>query len=1110
MTRRMLAFRSLKFHAGSHVGTILGAAIGSAALIGALVVGDSLRESLRERALQRLGGVQSAMETPDRLFSQRLAKVFRGSNSNQLTAATALHLSGTGSKPDGSARANQVNIFGVDPEFGGTNSPLAALKRGAVIVNEALAAQLATHTGEEIILRCQKPSALSHEAAINSHAEETIALRLKVQAVASAQQMGDFSLRANQTAPLNAFLRIDELGERVGEPGKANLLVMADFAARDRTDSQQDVQKENQRLRTVPSLDLLGVELRTNAQPPAVELQSRRIFLEPELCRAAEAIHDDHSDDRSEILTYLGNLLRHGTNETPYSMIAAAGAPYTPAGIKEDQIILNIWLAEDLRAGVGDEIAVSYFDPESGSKLRSRTNLFHVLSVVPMELPWADRSLMPPFPGIENAESTQDWDAGFPLVYKIRPKDEAYWKQYRGTPKAFISLAAGQKLWGNRFGNLTAIRWAIPAATKPSAFRGKVEKEILGQLKPDALGFRFEPVRNQALEAANQSQDFGQLFLGFSIFLIVAALLLMALLFRFSLEQRASEIGILLSVGWMPRQVRRMLLLEGALLAFVGALIGCAGGLVYAKAMLWGLTTIWRPATGTSSLLFHAEPATLAIGLVTSTVIALLTIWLTLRGQARQPARELLAGVAATSRMGRKNIGLWIGILSGLGAILIVVAALKQKRTADAESFFSAGALWLLAGVGFSSAWFRHLAGEASKKRLTFFGLGARGCSRRSKRSLATVALLACGCFVVAAIGVFRQDATRNARENSSGTGGFAFVGESTLPISQDLNSRAGLEAYGLSEAQLPGVRFVPFRVRAGDEASCLNLNRAQAPRLLGVKPAELKGRFTFADFAKGYGVRDGWEILRAKLTTETEEIIPAIGDANSIEWALHKKLGETIDYVAEDGRHFKIKLVGAVANSILQGSLIIDETQFVKYFPNESGYKMFLIDAPEASATEISKLLSNTFQDAGLELTLTSRRLDAFNSVQNTYLGTFQILGGLGLLLGSAGLGIVVLRNVMERRGELGLLTAVGFTRGDLQKLVLGEHGALLGLGLAVGLSAAAVAVLPNLLSTTGRLPWLSLGITLAIILANGLLWTWMATRRALSGDLLASLRNE
>jgi ABC-type antimicrobial peptide transport system permease subunit len=243
---------------------------------------------------------------------------------------------------------------------------------------------------------------------------------------------------------------------------------------------------------------------------------------------------------------------------------------------------------------------------------------------------------------------------------------------------------------------------------------------------------------------------------------------------------------------------------------------------------------------------------------------------------------------------------------------------------------------------------------------------------------------------------------------------------------------------------------------------------------------------------------------------------VPAIGDAASIQWALGKKIGDTIDYTDERGQKFKLRLVAGVANSILQGNLIIDEAEFVKRFPGEAGHRLFLIDlaagagAASNRVEKISAALSRALQDVGLELTPATQRLAAFNAVQNTYLNTFQVLGGLGLLLGSAGLGVVVLRNVLERRSELGLLQAVGFRRRSLHWLVLSEHGGLLALGLAVGILAAVAAVLPALLAPGAETHYVALAATLAGVFLSGLVWTWLATRLALRGKLLAALRNE
>ncbi len=1254
----------------------------------ALDSGDRLFGGDLLKRMIRLGAKQ-AQQAPSQ--DQLLAW---GNGFTEFESTTGLQLEASVARADGTARVQRINLYGFGAEIlehirsGQRPYDVASFPSKGVWLNKALADQIGAKAGDELIFRIPKPTALSHEAAVSSRNDATAVLRLRVigasarPGIPSARWRQGFidkvdigspptelSLRPKAGPALNAFVDLTDLYEAAAAfEGKANFILASPGSLMRKANlwdrfRSASVTARNQRslkpllrlgwikqenvgwgfyvgsretFETVTpifraSFNLGDAQLSLSHSPDrrSVELKTSRIFLDPPAVRAALAA----DTNAQPILTYLATLLVAGTNSTPYSMVTAAGAPWTPTDLRDDEIVVSQWLADDLRVKPGDEIAMSYFLPESGAKLEEATNTFRVHSIVPMEMPWADRTLMPDFPGIEKAESTSEWDAGFPLTYKVRPKDDDYWKQHRGTPKAFITLAAGQKMWGNRFGNLTAIRFPVPTnvpltpvlspsegeresrspasgkvgagvssagskepngsqqlsplpggpqfaertspmgqpnsgglgkplgqgegarvaqtnqfeTTDVVSYKAALEKKILANLKPEELGLRFEPVREQALKAAAESQDFGGLFLGFSFFVIGAALLLMALLFSLGLEQRAPEIGTLLALGFTPKQVRSLLLREGVALAFLGGVVGALGGLAYAKAMLHGLTTIWRDAVGASALSFHFTMQTLVIGLFASVVVSGVTIWLTLRKFVKRPARELLVGEIGTTES--KVQSLRAKVIAA-GALLVGVGlagwAVVKGETANAGVFFGAGALVLVSGLSFASAWLagmeRGAPGNASARTnvihqpaeavlgapMTLASLAVRGCARRRKRSLGTVAMLACGSFLIVSIGVFRLDANRDATKRSSGTGGFALIGETTMPVVQDLNSKSGWEFFALNESELAGVNFVPFRVREGDEASCLNLNRAQKPRLLGVKPENLEGRFTFA---KG----EGWQSLRSSRRKEayskaergtqntekasqslltsaaTSEIeISAIGDANSIQWAMGKKVGDTIDYVDERGQPFKVRIVGAVANSILQGQLIIDEAEFVKRFPGESGYRMFLVDAPSNAVAQVSATLSRALQDVGLELTPAPQRLAQFNAVQNTYLGTFQVLGGLGLLLGSVGLGIVVLRNVLERRGELAVLMAVGFRKRTLQRLLLIENGALLVVGLALGMIAAAVAVAPALFSASAQLPYASLALTLAAVLVNGALWTWAATRVALRGDLLAALRNE
>ena len=104
----------------------------------------------------------------------------------------------------------------------------------------------------------------------------------------------------------------------------------------------------------------------------------------------------------------------------------------------------------------------------------------------------------------------------------------------------------------------------------------------------------------------------------------------------------------------------------------------------------------------------------------------------------------------------------------------------------------------------------------------------------------------------------------------------------------------------------------------------------------------------------------------------------------------------------------------------------------------------------------------------------------------------------------------MVVLRNVLERRNELALLLAVGFTRRRVRWLLLSEHGMLVVSGVAGGLLAAVVAVLPALRAAQAQVPYVATALTVAAIAASALGWVYVAVVVSLRGRLLASLRSE
>ncbi|MFQ5351162.1 MAG: ABC transporter permease, partial [Thermoanaerobaculia bacterium] len=531
----------------------------------------------------------------------------------------ALALRGAAVHAGSGARAARVGIWAIDERFAELFPGDAAAaelglerRRGqlfpSVAINAALARELAAAPGDEMLIQFERQGEVPRATLLgDGDPSSTLqSLRLTVTAVLPDRGVGRFSLAANQTLPLNAFVELGLLQRRLDRPGEVNAVLLTSASGGTQA-NPAGIGEE--RLRDALALEDVGLQLLRG--DGWLALESREFVLREPVAEAALQLAAEQGRAALPILTHLANRMETADRLLPYSTVTALPLP-VPEGLGEWQpqetaeprsvwpdvapLILNRWAADELAAAPGDRIRMSYYEVGVDDALATAEADFQVVGVLPMSGLGADRALTPDFPGIADAERISDWDPPFPVdLGLVRSADEEYWQRWRGAPKAFVPLAAGQELWGSRFGALTAVRIGLHPGEDSAAADAALAAELERRLSPGAVGLTLLPVREQGLAAASGTTSFGGLFVGFSLFLIVSSALLVALLFRLGTERRAGELGVRLAAGFPLRSVRRMLLAEGTVLAVTGGLLGIALAALYGRVVLAGLSSWWAP-----------------------------------------------------------------------------------------------------------------------------------------------------------------------------------------------------------------------------------------------------------------------------------------------------------------------------------------------------------------------------------------------------------------------------------------------------------------------------------------------------------------------------------
>src|SRR3989454_4308409 len=1076
MRARRLVLNSLAHYWRTNVAVVLGVATAVAVLAGALLVGDSVRGSLRDLVLQRLGRTDRAVLSSGFFRDALAADLERDPDFTASFQAVAplVVMQGLVTAQASGRRASRVAVYGVDDRFWrfhqvtGVRGP----EGREALLSRALAADIGASPGASIVVRVERPSAIPIESLPGRKDNLGRSLRLTVRSIVAPDDLGDFSLQPRQGEVRAVFVPLKRLQQDLDVRDRVNALLLAIRSdggphqppPRLRRSAGASAKAERAALQDLIrrrfALEDVGLSVRVVGAPAsaAIVVESAAGLIDQPRAKAADDAAAAASMRTQPILTYLANTIRSGDRQVPYSLVTAidlgaiAPDPREPTSVlrnyrpklsttedTEDRrfkpggdvnsetrlkgaaaqptssppIVLNDWTARDLGVRVGDPVAIEYYVWEDPGRLLTRTADFQVAAVVPIAGAAADRDLAPVYPGITEAKTLGDWDPPFPIdLTRVRTADEDYWDTYRTTPKAFIPLDVGQRLWGSRFGDGTSVRVTPASNESPAAAGDRYATELRSTIDPLAMGLAVRDVRADGLAASRGATDFGEYFAYFSFFLVVSALMLAALFFRLGVEQRAREVGLLRAVGFTTARVRRLLSIEGFVLALIGSVLGVIGAVAYGTVMMAGLRTWWSGAVGTTALRLHVSPLSLAAGAAGALVAAMVCIWWTLRVLSRLSERSLLAGdvaVARPFRAAHNRDGL--RYVSGASMTTVVFAFVGASLLAMSASgaidrtgaFFGAGTSLLIACLCAVTAWLRRpprssLAGHGWRP---VWRIGLRNATDRPGRSVLAIGVIASATFILIAVDAFRHEGPP-ATDRHSGVGGYPLLVDLLLPIVNDPNSRDGREAIGLRSDD--PITIEPFRVLPGDDASCLNLYEPRNPRVLGASRRFIEsGRFAFQSSTASNDAEraNPWLLLDRDLGADT---LPVVADANSMTYVLHKKLGDDV-VIARGNRPVRLRLVAALADSIFQSELLMSEASFARLFPEQEGYRFLLVDAPADRVTQLSTAIEDGAGDLGADAVETTARLAEFHTVENTYLSTFQTLGGLGLLVGTLGL---------------------------------------------------------------------------------------------------------
>jgi putative ABC transport system permease protein len=653
--------------------------------------------------------------------------------------------------------------------------------------------------------------------------------------------------------------------------------------------------------------------------------------------------------------------------------------------------------------------------------------------------------------------------------------------------------------------------------------------------------------------AESQGAGLSKLFSTMGAFSVLAGILLLINLFVMLAEERKTELGMLRAVGFTRRRLTRVFAVEGALYALAASVLGAVAGI----GIGWLVAVVAGPIFGSTepgaATPVVIKPLSLAIGATTGLVISLVTIWVTSIRIARlniiRAIRDLpepkvvkvrkrtlvlgalgIVGGAALSTAGATGESA-IPLMLGIPIAAFSAAPLLRKLLPERLARPLVAATVLAWGLGVDSL-FPEIMGDAeiivfvvrgvvlttgavslavSLDRVWTFaiellGRGGRGLAPRLglayplARRFRTSMLLGMFSLVIFTVTILTSFSA--AFNNSTGQTVDKIAANYDIVLDTDPSNPIDIGALEAREdvASVAGLS----RGVANFEASHLEAAR---PWSITGFDADLLELGTPGLFARGPDYASDEEVYQAVLDDSSLAIVPENFLIAGVDVAV-LAAGDTFTVIEPaTGTPHELTIAALGETDWLNnGALVSRDLTTTLFGAQNIVTRSYVAVTDGADAEAVASSLNSEFLAQGADAhTFTELGTEGQAQLMG-FLAIMQGFLGFGLLVGIAGLGVVMVRAVRERRQEIGMLRAMGFQRGLVRTAMLSEAGLIAVQGTLIG-AVLGLITTKQLLGTNESfgdepvafiVPWIGLALILALPLLSSLAATLAPASRA------------